>query len=562
VKLYSREFLRALRRNARIRIKSSKTLRREHRLHRRRIGRISVRPVVFYPLCIAAALSVIFGASGDKPDLPFVVIALYSTGTVVLRSRTFFNRLHGPGELAVFFGLPISDETFFRMQWKKFLLRSVWLFLFTFLLYFLDAIQTPGPLPLQIAIAGLAALAQWALVVALVAMIVNLRHPWLYWSALALYGMAVVGAFAPPTVSHTLFAFTAILPAGWINSAIIGMLNGNASALFWLTPVALIVSVSFWKVEQLRREYAPKLLVYAGLADTTSPEDAQIPEVETEALPEIEQEPLEMVSLVGPSHSAAMTASAALSLDWDTFWLIERLAGLWLTKEEKSIADFLLAGRLGQWSSRWGKALYFTIASILCALLIPVAPTCLTIGAAVIAALLAAPVLGGEWPGLSRIMISMKQSCVIAFYPVTYWQASRVMLKINLVRLLAYVVLLFPTVLALFWRSGAGWRQGVSMAGGIWMWLVVLQLGAVAVQHSQGTNDTRTYTGATITFFLFVVLLIVALLAGIFVLFIPDASVGGVLSAIIAAPFLLLAWWTYGLVYNRGRIDLMREPDR
>src|SRR6185437_9807200 len=129
-KLYSRECLRALRRDARIRIKSSKTLRREHRLRRRRIGRISVRPVVFYPLCIAAALSVIFGASADNPDLPFIVIALYSTGTVVLRSRTLFNRLHGPGELRIFFGLPISDDAFFRMQWKKFLLRSVWFFVF------------------------------------------------------------------------------------------------------------------------------------------------------------------------------------------------------------------------------------------------------------------------------------------------------------------------------------------------------------------------------------------------------------------------------------------------
>ncbi|HWG49374.1 MAG TPA: hypothetical protein VN669_06760 [Candidatus Acidoferrales bacterium] len=561
MKLYSREFLRALRRDARIRIKSSKTLRREHRLRRRRIGRISVRPVVFYPLCIAAALSIIFGASADKPDLPFIVIALYSTGTVVLRSRTLFNRLHGPGELRIFFGLPISDDAFFRMQWKKFLLRSVWFFVFTFLLYFLDALQAPGRLPLQIAIGALAALAQWAVVVALVAMIVNLRHPWMSWSALALYGIAVVGAFAPPALSHTLFAFTAFLPAGWINVACIGMLNGNASALFWLAPAAVIVSVSFWKVERLRREYAPELLVYAGLAETSSPDEAQIPEVETEGSPETEQEPPE--SLAGAAApDATVTGSASLTLDWNAFWLIERVVGRWLTKEEKSIADFLLAGRLGQWSSGWGKAFYFTIAIIVCALLIPGLPPWLMIGAAMIAALLAAPVLGGEWPGLSRTMISMKQSCVVAFYPVTYWQASRVMLKINIVRLLAYVVLLFPTILALSWRYAAAWRHGISMATGIWVWLVVLQLGAVAVQHSQGTNDTRTHNGATIMFFLFVVLLIIVVLVGIFVLFIPDAPVGGVVSAVIAAPFLLFAWWMYGLLYNRGRIDLMREPER
>lgn len=562
MKLYSREFVRALRRAARIRIKSSKSLRREYRLRRRRVGRISVRPVVFYPLCIAGALSIIFGASADKPDLPFIVVALYSTGTVVLRSRTLFNRLHGPGELRIFFGLPISDDAFFRMQWKKFLLRSAWLFLFTFLLYFFDALQAPGPLPLQIAIAALAALAQWALAVALVPMILNLRHPWLYLGAVALYGIAVVSAFAAPPVSHMLFAFTAFVPAGWVNSACIGMLNGNASALFWLVPAAVIVSVSFWKVEQLRRAYAPKLLVYAGLAETSSPDGAQIPEVQTEGSPETEQEPLEVVSAVGRSHSATMSGSAPLSLDWGAFWLIERIAGLWLSKEEKSTADFLLAGRLGQWSSGWGKALYFTIATILCTLLIPGLPTWLMIGAAIIAALFAAPVLGGEWPGLSRIIVSMKQSCVVAFYPVTYWQASRVMLKINIVRLLAYVVFLFPTILALSWRYAAGWRHGISMATGIWVWLAVLQFGAVAVQHSQGTNDTRTHNGATIIFFLFVVLLIIVVLVGILVLFIPDAPVGGVLSALIAAPFLVIAWWAYGLVYNRGRIDLMREPER
>lgn len=565
MKLYSRDFVATLKRAARTRIRSSKALRRKYNLRRRRLGNLSVRNGVRYTFLLLVALSVIYKLSRSRPELPFVVIALYSTGIVVFRTWKFFNSLHGPDELAIFFGLPITDDDFFRLQWKKFLLRSLWFFAFAFLLYLIVALETPEPWLLRLAVSVLAAFAQWVLLVSMSLLVLNVRHPWLPRVSVGLYAIGIACIYAPPWVSTTAAAFTVVLPAGWINRVYIGLLRGNLFPVFWLLPAVAFVVVGFAKLPRLRQTYAPKFFEHAGFA-----EPSEVLGVVTEGVAMTEDQMAEQEGEIegasGPEamrEAASRLAAGGLNweLDWNALWWIERVAGRWLSSEQKPVANFMLGAHLGRWSSGWGKSFYVTLITIVAALFVPALPTWTLIAAAAIAGFMAAPVLGGNWPGFSPVRISMKQSFVAAFYPVSYWQVSRIILKVNFVRLLAYFVLLFPTVLVLCWRAGETLSQGVSTAIGVWGWLAALQFAAIVVLHSRGTNDTRTFSFGTMAFFLCAIPVIVLLLIGAFVLFLPEAPYGGVVSALMVAPLLVLAWWLYGLLYNHGRIDFTRDPD-
>jgi uncharacterized membrane protein len=88
-----------------------------------------------------------------------------------------------------------------------------------------------------------------------------------------------------------------------------------------------------------------------------------------------------------------------------------------------------------------------------------------------------------------------------------------------------------------------------------------LQFAAVLVQHSRGTNDTRSFSLGALSFFIFGLFSVVFLIIGVFVSFVPEAPYGAWVGGLIITLFLALAWWLYGLLYSRGRIDLMRDPD-
>jgi hypothetical protein len=447
MKLYSRNFVRSLRGAALVRIRASKVLRREHRRRRRRFQFFSLRTLFIYGLLAFFTASWTFSIAQKKPEFTFLVVSFYCTGTVAFRSRSLGSRLHGPAELSIFFGLPIIDRDFFSLQWRKFLFRTGWVFAFVFLLYAIRELQEQTSVFHLLLLAVPTALAQWLLVISLSALILEKRYQWTYQIGLAAYAAIVGAAVAPEKFTAAIARLGSMLPAGWINRAYIGVAAGRSVSVLWIVPVGVVVALGLTRVHWLRERYRPLFfhefhypsaeeMVDWNQAELTSP---------------IEQQPSDIIpDLLSRDVATSRLNSGELELvrDWNALGIIERVAGWCVTGHDRVVADFMLGDSLGDWSSGWLKGFYITSGVILSAALIPQVPSWLTVGAAFIAGFYAAPVLGGKWLGFSPVIVSMKQSSVKAFYPVSYWQASRVIFTINLVRLLAYSVLLLPTVLA------------------------------------------------------------------------------------------------------------------
>jgi hypothetical protein len=179
---------------------------------------------------------------------------------------------------------------------------------------------------------------------------------------------------------------------------------------------------------------------------------------------------------------------------------------------------------------------------------------------AIAAAGFAAPLLGGNWLGLMVVPVSVQRSFVAAFYPVSYWQVSWVMLKINFVRLLAWSFLFVPTFLALGWRFGMSIETSFSFGLKILYCVMIAQFIAVMGQHSKSTNDTRTWSLGMVCFFMFVPFAVCAAFAGVFFfLLAPEAPHGLLVGALILAPLGLITWAAYGFLYNYGSFDLLHE---
>lgn len=558
MKLYSRAFVRSLRNHALNRIRQNKGLRREHRRRRQWFRYFPLRSFLIYAFLSVLAATWTLGLAEKKPDFALIVISFYCTGTVVLRSWVLSRRLHGPGELTIFSGLPLPDREFFSWQWQKFLFRSGWVFFLAFLLYAIQGLRQSATVGQALILALLASLAQWILVVSLASLILNFRHSWFNQIGLAAYAAIIGAAVAPPSFSGAISAAALMLPAGWINRAYLGMLAGHLLAFLWVLPVPAIAVIAAIYGRSQRERYKPRLI---QVLDSSSVEDmADVNQDQALA----ETQPEGGLALVAQDTAADRISFGELEYvrDWNQFGLIERVAGWCVEGKERVVAEFMLGDRLGQWSSRWLKGFYISCGVIFALALVPRTPFWLTVGAACIAGFYAAPVLGGKWLGFSPIIVSMKQSSVEAFYPVTYWQVSRLMFKINLLRLLAYSLLLFPLVIALFWKAGFSIEHGVFIATRILFWLAVLQFGAALGQHSRGTNDTKSFSFGTIAFFIFGLFCILFLMIGVFVSFVPEAPYGAWVGGVIVTLFLALTWWSYGLLYNRGRIDLIRDPDK
>src|SRR6202012_991550 len=101
-----------------------------------------------------------------------------------------------------------------------------------------------------------------------------------------------------------------------------------------------------------------------------------------------------------------------------------------------------------------------------------------------VSAMFSAPVLGGSWPGFSSIYLGMKISFVAALYPVDYWGVSKIILKINTIRLLAWSTTFLPLMALLGVRMGFTLQQAEFLGIKLLLLVLVLQFPLLIGLHS------------------------------------------------------------------------------
>src|SRR5215471_11404401 len=104
---FGKRLARAIRRTARERLRTSKVLWKDYRRMRWarwRRARVGRWVIILYPLLIVAA-----AGRNASNDLLFVLLSLYCTGTIFLRSAKFAGSLYRSADLAFFMLVPVTD---------------------------------------------------------------------------------------------------------------------------------------------------------------------------------------------------------------------------------------------------------------------------------------------------------------------------------------------------------------------------------------------------------------------------------------------------------------------
>lgn len=559
----SRPIVKRIRAAARLRLRATKPLWKDYKRMRRSAWRHRLQKLsavfLFYP-----AAAIFLSVQRRGWELPLVLLTLYSTATSLTRATSLSKSLYRSGDLAFFMHVPVSDREFFDFEWKKFL-RSAMLFTFyAFLaLGYVSVIAISGPLRWPAALA--ATLLQTLVVVTLVVLI-ELLFP----SApqarfgIVFYLLTFTSFFLPTLWIAALKSLLVPLPTAWVPYMFEqGLLQHDAKSLYLLFPVVALVASLPLGLKRFRDSYPRAGIVYP-LAATFVPE-----EVYSET--SVDWAAVGSAPVSKPSPELSNLAPVVLpKLNWQNYGWIERVVGRWISPSQHATADFLVGGILGAWTGRWKLALKIAGGGILALLVLRELPIWLAVLAGGVASLLALPIVGGDWQGMQmRSAAGIHVIPMYALFPLSYRDVSRVIAKVNLIRFAAWAPFF------LIYASALGWRLGSATAGatlGLQIFIIVLSLQPlmIAGRFSYGTTDTKRLNTHSVAAIAVMVVLALAYLGCCTILFVAVGwghdEAGSDLVAVGAVVGLFLcsgaAWSLYRLLFERGRIDLIRVADR
>src|SRR5205807_1895025 len=224
---------------------------------RRRLELLLNVRAITYGMYICLAIGWVLLAGKEKLEIAPAAIALYCSGTVIFRAAALRKKLYGVDEFSIFMALPVADLDFSRLLWKKFVLRSSEILVLSTSIYLAQAFagQAGASLGRTIIASLTAGFLQWLLVCSLVVLALRLRIPALIYLGLALYGLIGLGIFLPSAFAHQLHAFTAVLPAGWINLLYESVITGKMAGLLWFIPVLALAAASLSQLARVRDTY-------------------------------------------------------------------------------------------------------------------------------------------------------------------------------------------------------------------------------------------------------------------------------------------------------------------
>ena len=169
----------------------------------------------------------------------------------------------------------------------------------------------------------------------------------------------------------------------------------------------------------------------------------------------------------------------------------------------------------------------------------------------IIAAVIAAPVLGGPWPGFGSGFGAGHWVPIHSAVPVGYWEISRVVFKVNGVRLATWLPLLFGYALALGWRLIGQPLAGVAPGAKAFGLIVALQ---PVIRLAHFFKGTRACSSWLVRLFFLPLCLLILVAAAVIEAFIPDP----ITTAVVVVTS-VVCWALYGILYTRGHADLVRS---
>ena len=522
------------------------------------------RPVILlYPVLLIG----VFGQRANN-ELLILMLTLYCTATVFGRSTQFVTTLYRSTDLAFFMHAPVTDREFFDHEWPRFFRASLFVWFCAASVFVLLVFRQPNRDAEHFAAALAAATLQWFVVLALCIGTYLLPRRFIDMRiGIALYVLTFASIFFPKEWVDGLKTIVGPLPTAWVPRIFErGVLGHDASTLPLVAAVVALLVLLPLGFRRMRNQFPIVELVYPFEMARVTEGEEEVAEgdVATGSLGHREAHDQDVVH----AERKELIPVRLPSLDWATSGWIERIAGDWLNQREKQVAAFLCGGKLGRWSAEWRMGIKIAAIGVGTMFLPMLLPDWVCLAAGAVASLSALPVFGGGWDGMQLTAVSGAVGPAYAGFPLSFSEMTRVLLKVNLVRYAVWspIFLMYSGGLAL--RAGMPVAFGLSIGTEILIALLAAQWIFIVGQHANGTNDTKRFTLHSVTGLVAVLLIGMIFVAAVIFFFVTlswSEEAGKALGAVAALGMFLsswLVWVVYRLLYNRGRIDLMRLPNR
>jgi hypothetical protein len=540
-----RQLLRAERERSPELRKEFKQARRKNSTAASRAGRKLLLPLFW--ILIPASLIL----KQNNPELALAVISFWTAGTAFFWGQKFFQQFYGSEELVVLHMLPLSDADIFTIQKRRYLGSLAWVFWELLIAYMVLGLFPAGLRPPLWALLGVA-LAQSLLVMAMGIHLASYFHMLPLGAISGLLRMIAIilflagingGEFIGPVTNFSQWFF----PTGWLNYVLTQTtVKNDWVAAFMLIPVAALIFAMRHSWQRLRGFYSLE-----GFEIIPSSAGAALEQAE----PELTD------SSFGPRHGPTEIEDRILAggflerSKWENTGWFERIAGRLLTPRERVLTEFLAAQKPG-----WSRHLQLT--------LLVWAVACLVVwcfGAfggtvvffsAYILATASLPLFGGSWRGLRQTPSGGVYLPGFSVFPIGFNEISKILIKVNLLRIIAAAPLLLTFSIVAAYRLGYTPLAGLEVSFEIVLTIIALQPVVILLPLSKATNDTSKMRSLWLFLFLPMLMAMIALVMSLFfVQSVPSKLILYIVLLLIALLFFTLYRWSY----RQGKFDLLSE---
>jgi len=567
VKLHSPTFEKALRRDVRRKVRTSRELKREFRSANKYRKHYNIIPVVRPLISVGVAIGVwhvLVQTSHIASAL--AVINLWSFLFIFIHAQRLLASLYGSRDLPALFLLPVAEPTIFLWELQRFYRGALWSFLDLFAGYFALAFLSHLSVAKWFAVIPVSIMT-WMEVLALAAACVAYlpKLPYQLVSAglmLTLFALFLARNFVGNAVIALIDicapSLNLLLPTGWSVSLFQVMFpEGRWVFLGFLVPVGATICTLRLSIDRLRDNY--------GFKEPVMPEHPdQVPgEVGANRLEETSgpDRPLR----VGPTAIAEIVQSRQFLAppSWPEAGWFERWLWRWFSPRERALAEFAFPNGLSiaaPWRKIFRNLLVTVLGAVAAGIIGPVAEYWVVgVGLFVTVCLALASVLT-TGRAFQLVVNSGVNIPLYAGYAIGFRELGSLLLKCSLVQ--TPLLISFGAISSIFvfyllhWSIIAGALFGLKAA----TLILASRFIFLTFSFSSGTNDTSAFRLRSVVLILFVVVFGLGFVGlGGASLFVPNQVAAWLLLG-MAGLDAYIFFRVYGWFYHRTRFDLMSLP--
>lgn len=484
--LYSRSFVRGLRRRARVETKLHPKWKAEARATRKSARRVAMQRT-FRFLVPLAAIGLAASPFGVLLALP--VLLIWSTTLMFARAAQIQSLVFAHSDSVPFYQFPVTERFVFARAARRLFLSSLWLVADAFFLLATVAIRIhPGEvIGDSVLFAVLAALGIWLATLAGAHTLVWIRPGFPFgvvsgcafsFGWIGLWIASKANWLSPATMYACYENAKWCVPSGWVCVLIEPWLESTRATL--AAPFALLASLGFAGI-CATRVLQSRFTFWQSRIEPDSAEEEP-----PEAVP---------VSRVSDVEDAIASRDFLDARDWTGGGFIERTAARWLTLREHRVMDLALTV-VPCWTRRFPKACILVLAAPCLAWLargVVSQPGWIQAFGTLAGLGMLTPLFGGGWSAFTPTPLANRATAVCNLWPVSLREMRSCILKINFVRyLFALPCWLFAGGAAAAALGDAGLSAGILIAGKCWLLSFALQPFFLAFKYSASTNDTSS----------------------------------------------------------------------